>query len=69
MSDLTSVYDHSGNGYSGTMLSGTVLSDSFVLSGPYAMLYNDAATKVKNAISAQSVTVEVTVQELQFGND
>lgn len=42
MSDLTSVYDHSGNGYGGTMLSAEALSNCFHIYGPCAMVYNNA---------------------------
>lgn len=38
---LSSVYDHSGNGYSGTTLSAEIFNNGFYLNGPGARIYND----------------------------
>lgn len=68
-SSLTSVYDHSGNSYNGTMVSATPFNNGFYLHGPAARIYNSAAPKILDALSATEMTVEVLAQKIDWDSD
>ena len=68
-SSLTSVYDHSGNGYSGTMVSAIPFNNGFYLHGPAAKIYNSAAPKILDALSATEMTVETLAMRVEWGTD
>ena len=68
-SSLTSVYDHSGNGYNGTMVSATPFNNGFYLHGPSARIYNGAAPRILDALSATEMTVETLAMRVEWGND
>lgn len=68
-SSLTSVYDHSGNGYSGTMVSAFPFNNGFNLHGSAARIYNNNATKVRDALCATEMTVEALAEKIDWGED
>lgn len=68
-SSLTSVYDHSGNGYSGTMVSATPFNNGFYLHGPAARIYNRNAPEIMNALCATEMTVETLGEKLDWNVD
>lgn len=67
---ISAVYDHSGNGYVGdTFLSVDVLNNGWHINGPDAMLA--ASTEcplIRSALSAQTITVEVVCQRLDWAD-
>ena len=66
---LSSVYDHSGNGYSGTTLSAEIFNNGFHLNGPAARIYNDSSDKVLSALTNMEMTVEVVFSRMEWNND
>ena len=57
--ELSSIYDHSGNNYNGSILSGSIFNNGIYLHGPGAKIYNETATEISAAIDNREITVEV----------
>ena len=66
---LSSVYDHSGNGYYGTTLSAETFNNGFHLNGPGAKIYNDSSDKVLSALTNMEMTVEVVYSRMEWSTD
>lgn len=78
---LSSLYDHSGNGYSGVVysqsgggsmtpaLSADVFNNGLHLEGQYPMIQADNTSEVLSAVNNQEITVEVLMERLDYDQD
>lgn len=81
VSNLSSLYDHSGNGYSGVIyyqagggsmtpaLSAEVFNNGVHVFGSCAMIQSSGTSEVLSALNNQAITVEVMMERLDYDQD
>ena len=81
VSNLSALYDHSGNGYSGVIysqygggtitpaLSADVFNNGLHLEGQYPVIQADNTQEVLSAVNNQAITIEVLMERLDYNQD